>query len=143
MLFLLKFLFTSTCFKLVRTFCNLILEFLRMRIIYINFIQKVAFIVFQFFQLKYGFKAVLDEFRVKKLQKIFKKKFFQVESIRHNEYPFVSIKWEDVGYQNFQSGRPSRKLGLTLPKPHFMHNIETYKFNRFLDIGKVFVKENV
>ena len=111
--------------------------------IILYFIQKVAFIVFQFFQLKYGFKAVLDEFRVKKLQKIFKKKFFQVESIRHNEFPFVSIKWEDVGYQNFQSGRPSRKLGLTLPKPHFMHNIETYKFNRFLDIGKVFVKENV
>ena len=80
---------------------------------------------------------MLQEFRIKQLERIFKKEYFQVESINCNQYPFMSIKWEEVGYQSFEGGRPSRQLGLTLPDPHFMQNIQHYKYNRFLDIGNL------
>ena len=55
-------------------------------------------------------------------------------SINFKIQPFSTIKWENVGYQNFAGGRP--QFGLSMPKDEFMENIENFKVNKFLDIGK-------
>ena len=61
---------------------------------------------------------------------------FQPEYFYPNDLeqlPISSIKWEQVFYKNKDGNRPK---GLDMPKAEFMDNIEDYKYNRFLDIGK-------
>ena len=63
-----------------------------------------------------------------------------VQPLNFTKKPFSSIKWESVYYDNYDGKRPR---GLKIPKEEFINNIEDYKYNRFLDIGKCHIKKQM
>ena len=64
----------------------------------------------QYYQLKYGFKAVIHEHQLKKLEIFFKPDLFQVSPVNFKIQPFSNIKWENVGYQNLDGGIGSTNI---------------------------------
>ena len=63
-----------------------------------------------------------------------------VQPLNFTKKPFSSINWESVYYNNYDGKRPR---GLKIPKEEFIDNIEDYKYNRFLDIGKCHIKKQM
>ena len=102
----------------------------------------------QYYQLKHGFKAVLEDWQLAKIRPIFKvvstnhilqywHLIVQVDTLAISPTSiitphFLSINWETVAHQNMSAGRG---WGLWEPNPEFQQNIQSYRYNRFLKVG--------
>ena len=95
------------------------------------FIRNSKFL--QYFQKLYGFHGVLEEWQLSRISGIFKRNLFEISATKFRTPSYLSINWEPVASQNMSSGR---SWGLYVPHNSFMENIESYRFNKFLDIGK-------
>ena len=110
---------------------------LNLTVLYLNFL------IFQYFQMKHGFTAVLEDDQLRKINKIFKvqKRFLslflkifyyqedqlKISSANFSLPSYLSLVWQSVGHQDFSSGRG---YGVWKPDDDFNNNPETYLQNK-------------
>ena len=78
--------------------------------------------------MKYNFYAVMSENQLQKIHGIFKKEKMKIRPSEIKLPDHFKITWETVG------GPSPTKV--YVPNTDFMENIEKYKENRFLNIGR-------
>ena len=106
---------------------------------------------FQYYQQKYKMQGILAEWQLRKVRRIFNRKFLKISPTQFMTPSYLRVKWEKVAFlvcnkrflfwiitlklivKSKASGRPH--YGLWMPTKDFQVNIEEYKFNRFLYIG--------
>ena len=72
--------------------------------------------------------AILADWQINMLAVVFQKEKFQINASRIVLPPQFSLNWEVVGTMAPQ--------GAFFPNEDFLENIEEYKYNKFLNIGK-------
>ena len=107
----------------------------------------------QYFSLKYGFQPKLEARQLKTLKLIFKIEDLGLPVTNVRE----GVKWETVGIkkqwaelsafkflsEGIKTKHPVLKNFFPQPDDTFLNNIEDYRYNRFLYIGKVRQKGKV
>ena len=99
--------------------------------------RAVRAFVFQYFKIKFGFDAVLWDWQLEKIEKIFKRENFEIHSTKIDLTQKMNQSWQEVGGEDKSMG------GFMAPHEEFLRNIERYRFNRLLDIGRYIRLRNV
>ena len=99
--------------------------------------SKISDQLFQYFKIKFGFDAVLWDWQLEKIEKIFKRENFEIYSTKINLTQKMNQSWQAVGGVDKSMG------GFMAPHEEFLRNIERYRFNRLLDIGRYIRLRNV
>ena len=99
--------------------------------------RAVRAFVFQYFKIKFGFDAVLWDWQLEKIEKIFKRENLEIHSTKINLTQKMNKSWQAVGGEDKSMG------GFMAPHEEFLRNIERYRFNRLLDIGRYIRLRNV
>ena len=84
--------------------------------------------IIQYYQLKYGFRAVLEERQLARLRPVFSVSSLPVNTTSSLAPQHSAARWETVATDN---------QGVFTPTEEFQQNIPSYRYNRFLDIGKL------
>ena len=79
----------------------------------------------QYYQLKHGFQAVLEDWQLARLRPVFRCDTLAITSL--SPPPHLAIHWETVGDWDG---------GCYKPNIEFEHNILDYRYNKFLNIGQ-------
>jgi len=90
-----------------------------------------AYSSLMYYQLKYGFHGVLQNHQLQKIYGIFKKEHLKIIPTNFLTPSFLSIKWENVAVRNESAAGNNH-----MPVYYFMQNIDAYKTNRFLHLGR-------
>ena len=99
--------------------------------------SKISDQLFQYFKIKFGFDAVMWDWQLEKIEKIFKKENLEIHSTKINLTQKMNQSWQAVGGVDKSMG------GFMAPHEEFLRNIERYRFNRLLDIGRYIRLRNV
>jgi len=91
-----------------------------------------AYASMMYYQQKYNLTCVLAQWQMDKITPIFKKESLEILSTEFVTPENLSINWQGVSSSNDSAGRG---WGLLMPNPEFEQNIESYMYNKFLDIG--------
>ena len=98
----------------------------------------------KYFQQKEGMQGVLASWQIKRLSAVFKRDLLKVPELKTELPSWIKVKWEGVAYQTPQ--------GAFFPNEDFLNNLELYRYNKFLSIGKsyhfvssfnVYLKESI
>ena len=81
----------------------------------------------QYYQLKHGFHAVLEEWQLARLRPVFRMERLAISPTTFSSPPHPAINWENVGEWN---------RGFLKPNIEFEQNIQDYRYNKFLNIGQ-------
>ena len=92
--------------------------------------SKILDQLFQYFKIKFGFDAVLWDWQLEKIENIFIKENLEIHSTKLNLTQKMNQSWQAVGGVDKSMG------GFMAPHEEFLRNIERYRFNRLLDIGR-------
>ena len=84
----------------------------------------------QYYQLKHGFHAVLEDWQLARLRPVFRCDPLAITSL--STPPHLAINWETVA--KLQGAHGNR--GCYKPNPEFEQNILDYRYNKFLKIGQ-------
>ena len=87
--------------------------------------------IIQYYQLKYGFRAVLEERQLARLRPVFSVSSLPVNTSSSLGPQHSAARWEAVATQNREDG-----WGVWRPNLDFQQNIWSFRYNRFLDIGE-------
>ena len=77
------------------------------------------------------------DWQLEKIEKIFKRENFEIYSTKINLTQKMNKSWQAVGGEDKSMG------GFMAPHEEFLRNIERYRFNRLLDIGRYIRLRNV
>ena len=77
------------------------------------------------------------DWQLEKIEKIFKRENFEIHSTKINLTQKMNQSWQEVGGEDKSMG------GFMAPHEEFLRNIERYRFNRLLDIGRYIRLRNV
>ena len=86
----------------------------------------------QYYQLKHGFHAVLEEWQLARLRPVFRMERLAIAPTSFSTPPHLAINWETVA--KLQGTHGNR--GCYKPNPEFEQNILDYRYNKFLKIGQ-------
>ena len=82
---------------------------------------------------------MLQEWQLSKIYGIFRREKLQISPTLISSPASISLNWETVGSQNMSAGRG---WGVFMPNTQFVQDIQQYRFNKFLDLGKILRPNN-
>ena len=89
-------------------------------------------------------QGVLASWQIEMLSDVFKRDLLKVPELKTQFPSWLEMKWEGVAHQTPQ--------GAFFPNEDFLNNLELYRYNKFLSIGKscqfissfnVYLKESI